>query len=63
MGVDIYGRHGAKRITGKPSIPEVAWPETHDTLVNNDVTHPKVPRDCTLKRFDATAYKFSRVQQ
>lgn len=46
VGVDIHMRHGAVRTTGKGSIPEVVWPETHETLVQNDVTHPKVPRDC-----------------
>jgi hypothetical protein len=47
VGVDIHHRHGAVRTTGKPSIPEVAWPETHETLIGNDVDRPKVPRDCT----------------
>lgn len=51
VGVDIYHRHGAVRTTGKPSIPEVAWPETHDTLIGNNVDHPKVPRDCALPRY------------
>jgi hypothetical protein len=45
VGVDIHHRHGAVRTTGKPSIPEVAWPETHETLVGNDVNNPKVPRN------------------
>ena len=45
VGVDIHHRHGSNRITGKPSIPEVAWPEIHHTLIGNDVTYPKVPRD------------------
>lgn len=49
VGVDIHHRHGANRVSGKPSIPEVAWPETHETLVGNDVDHPKVPRDCTAQ--------------
>ena len=26
VGMDIHHRHGANRLTGRPSIPEVAWP-------------------------------------
>ena len=44
-GVDIHMRHGANRLTGKPAIPEVVWPETHEILIGNDVAYPRVPRD------------------
>jgi hypothetical protein len=52
VGMDIHHRHGANRLTGRPSIPEVAWPETHHTLIGNDVNNPKVPRDCAPQRLE-----------
>jgi hypothetical protein len=45
VGEDIGKRYQANRLAGRPSTPELAWPEQHDTLVQNSVSRPRVPRN------------------
>jgi hypothetical protein len=47
-GQQIQYGHGADRRSGRPPIPEDAWLEMYDILVNNDVERPKLNRNGTL---------------
>lgn len=44
-GQNVVQHHGAKRTKGRPPIPDEAWAEQWQILVNNDVEHPRVPRN------------------
>jgi len=44
-GQHILTKHGSKRTSGRPPIPEDAWKEQFALLVNNDVDSPRVPRN------------------
>jgi hypothetical protein len=44
-GQNVVQRHGAKRTEGRPPIPDEAWAEQWDLLINNDVEHPRLPRN------------------
>lgn len=45
VGQHIITRHGAQRTKGRPPIPEEAWKEQFDLIVNNNVDSPRVPRN------------------
>ena len=38
-------RHGANHNNGGVPTPEHIYPEIHETLINNDVNHPRVIRN------------------
>ena len=44
-GQHIITRHGAQRTKGRAPIPEQAWKEQFDILVNADTSAPRVPRN------------------
>lgn len=44
-GFDMRTRHGADRRKGTPPIPSSIWKEQYDVLIQNDLRHPRVPRD------------------
>lgn len=44
-GFDTRTRHGSDRRSGRPSIPASIWKEQYALLVNNDIDHPRVPRN------------------
>ena len=60
-GQHIVSRHGAQRTKGRAPIPEDAWLETFDLLVNNNVDSPRVPRNsvsCRKEHRESTNGKF-----
>ena len=60
-GQHIVTRHGSQRTKGRSAIPEDAWLETFDLLVNNNVDSPRVPRNsvsCRKEHRESTNGKF-----
>ena len=51
-GQDIISRHGANRLEGRPPAPESSFVEEYAILINNDVDHPRAPRNAISCRKD-----------
>jgi hypothetical protein len=56
-GQQIAYHHGADRRSGRAPTPEDAWLEQYDILVNNDVSNPKINRNCIQHAIEP-AYAF-----
>jgi hypothetical protein len=53
-GQQIAYRHGADRKSSRAPIPEDAWLEQFDILVNNEVSNPKINRNCIQHAIEPT---------
>ena len=60
-GQDLSYRWGAVRQTGREGVPESKWQEIHETIVQNDLANPRMPRNaisCRKPHRESTVGKF-----
>lgn len=65
QGNDMIKRHSANTNNGGVPTPEAIYPEIHDTIINNDITHPRVIRNsvsCRKAHIESTYGRYTPGQ-